>query len=878
MNLRRIRLAIGLVAAALVSGASAQYVWTSASSGPWSQPANWLGGNAPPSGGGAGISLTFSSIGTFSYTASDDYLGPFFLNKLDFAANGSQFTGISEGSLYFVGANAGITYSGAGPMGIGQQGDITLGADLHIGGTGTGIFGIASPISESGGPASIFVDLPAAASLQFVVDNTFSGGVVLNSGSILTATPNSLGTGPLIVNGGTVRIAVALNSPILLNADLDGLASLSGSSSITAANHSAGWRNANGVVNCEASYWGPTLGDGPNLLTDLDLQAFGSFPNSSSFTFRNMEVDVVDTAASPNRLNPAAPVALDGSGIYMVGPSSGSDQRMGALSILQNSGLDLITSAGPITLRAAGLTADPSGIFGVGSSNLGSGQGADAATVFFDQPPALVGGGGLAGSTNVDILPFGCWAGNSTFGLLTYGEHGLRPLNPTTEYASSLTGNSTNNVHIATAQNVLGDVTANALLIEGSGSLSGTGTVHVTSGAIVYGTSRSNIQCNFDFAGVRGTLMVQQGYGSAISGNLSGLNGLAMEGPIQLSGNNAGLTGQLAVNGLLQFASPASLPGTGAIIGGGSEGGGALQPTMTAPYTLSRDLILHGKQFALDSTYSGNLFQMDGTISGTGGLHTVGNVRLTGNNSYAASTAVDGTLCFASDAAFGNSPLLTLNTATLVLEGDWVSNRRMLGSATLDTGPFNCTLSGIVSAGLTKIGTGSLTLNGVRLLGVNVNGGTCFFNGATLGAVNVATASGSAGTLGGTGYVGNVTLGPGGRIAPGVLGGGIFHAANLTWNGGAAAEYDLGKPSDSMALTGALLKGAAGTYAFHFHTKTSLAMGTYVLATFGSSTFSASDFTYSGLPFGMTGTFMVTANQLLFTVKRPVLNGGTHGW
>ena len=92
-----------------------------------------------------------------------------------------------------------------------------------------------------------------------------------------------------------------------------------------------------------------------------------------------------------------------------------------------------------------------------------------------------------------------------------------------------------------------------------------------------------------------------------------------------------------------------------------------------------------------------------------------------------------------------------------------------LGSAILTTGNDNSstTFSGAISGsgGLTKIGTGALTLTGVSSYTgpTNVNAGTLVVNDAL--ASNVFVNSG--GTLKGTGSIGSLTVGNGGALPPG---------------------------------------------------------------------------------------------------------------
>jgi autotransporter-associated beta strand protein len=83
------------------------------------------------------------------------------------------------------------------------------------------------------------------------------------------------------------------------------------------------------------------------------------------------------------------------------------------------------------------------------------------------------------------------------------------------------------------------------------------------------------------------------------------------------------------------------------------------------------------------------------------------------------------------------------------------------GNPTLGT----ITLSALTSGGLTKIGTGTLTLSGQNTYSgaTTVNEGALFVNGSLASAMNVASGA----TLGGTNTIGSVTLASGSILEPG---------------------------------------------------------------------------------------------------------------
>ncbi|CAG9262128.1 Autotransporter outer membrane beta-barrel domain-containing protein [Burkholderia diffusa] len=178
-------------------------------------------------------------------------------------------------------------------------------------------------------------------------------------------------------------------------------------------------------------------------------------------------------------------------------------------------------------------------------------------------------------------------------------------------------------------------------------------------------------------------------------------------------------------------------------------------------------------------------FQQDGagtytgTIGGAGAVEKTGAGTLAvapaapGGNTYAGGTTItQGTLSVAADNALGaSSGALTFNGGTLQLGSafDLASSRAVSitsNNGTIDTQGFNTTMTqGITGAGaLTKLGSGTLTLNGANGYagGTNVDAGTLVVGDGTSasaavgGGGPVMIASGA--TLGGYGSVtGNVT-------------------------------------------------------------------------------------------------------------------------
>lgn len=397
---------------------------------------------------------------------------------------------------------------------------------------------------------------------------------------------------------------------------------------------------------------------------------------------------------------------------------------------------------------------------------------------------------------------------------------------------------------------------------------------------------------------VGGPLITTDNGTTTISAALAGTQGFtkAGSGTLVLSGANT-LTGGITVNAGTLDIWTATTVGNSINLASGTVLNAANNGTSTATITGnitgagrinktsgSSTLVLTG-----DNTFTGGTTLGAGVIIVGNGLNNgIGTGTLTLNGG--ALVANDNNArTFANTLAMGSSALrfgaaqgattglgdMTFTyTGTTAIGGTkaWTVNNNTRVT-------FKNSWSGNIGWNINKAGTGTLVfdgnITGTTAVGLTVSSGTLILNGTktTDGAINV-----DGGTFGGnsTSMTGVFTLNTGGSISPGDGGIGTLTATNLTWNGDttgtfAQMKFELGNlgNSDRLSLgSGILKKGSLGgnTFAFDF-LGTGVAENTYTLLTFGSSDgFSVSDFSYTNLGGGLSGTFSLQGNSLQFSV------------
>ena len=320
------------------------------------------------------------------------------------------------------------------------------------------------------------------------------------------------------------------------------------------------------------------------------------------------------------------------------------------------------------------------------------------------------------------------------------------------------------------------------------------------------------------------------------------------------TGSTTVSTGTLQLDGSTASASTVAIGTAGTLSGNGTVNGNA---TLTG---------------------NGIINKSSGTIAGT--------LEVTGGNWNGNGTVTGAVTSSSGNFTIGSGATLTANGGMNVTGGTLLagnSTSTITGSLNY-TSSSNSTFSGVIAGSgktLTMNATGAtLTLSGNNTYtgATNVTAGTLLANntsGSATGSGTVTVASGA--TLGGTGTISGATT-IAGIVSPGDGGiGTLSITGNVTWQGAATAGsptdwiFQLGESNtaDLLHIAGDFTKDTSLGSNFRFDFGGSMNPGTFKLVDWtGSSSFSAnstvSDFTYTSLGSGLTGSFSLHDNQLDF--------------
>ena len=615
-------------------------------------------------------------------------------------------------------------------------------------------------------------------------DLTFNGGTLFTNvtGGLTTARNITLGA-----NGGTIEANTAFTT--------SGVVSGTGTLSIN------GYAST-GIVTLTNTntYTGATI-TSLSVSGGLTLSGNGSIATSSSYDLSStLTLDNSGTTGI-DRISDTAPIITRGGLITTTGnANTASAETVGAITLANGTTtINVAPGTAGSTLTTASLTRQSGSTLFVRGTNLGATPGAGNATILSTAAPAMVGGGGLAGTTMISIVP---WAlGNLTASTATTPNAdigttavtydpvaGFRPLT-TMEYASTLGVSAMDNVRLTATTTTPTGATANSLLLApaaaGAFTISG-GPINVTSGSVIYspavtGTiTTPTISANLNFGAAEG--VIQYTNTLAVSGAISGTGGLTLASPsfsgITLTGASTytGPTNLVSGTTTISGSNPITIGNDGVTPGPFGEDTSAINLTPGSAYvvmasnaetttTFNRNLVVTGAgpaaaYFGDFSNGSGIAITMNGNISLQHSLVLCGGVAANPtvfNGTISGTGGIMGYGTLSYDVINGNNTFtgnITTRGDTFILGSDTaLGNGGTIlnaGTSTFEgsgTAARNIPNNWILFSGVTYGGTAPLTISG----NVNLNGGYTVSSTDTAGAVITGVVSNGALTKGGAG-------------------------------------------------------------------------------------------------------------------------------
>jgi autotransporter-associated beta strand protein len=731
--------------------------------------------------------LTKLGSGTLTLSAANTYTGT---------------TTVSAGSLRYGAANAIST----GPISIQNGATLDLATFSDSVGavtlTSGNIIGTGTLTSTAGftvTSGSIAAPLAGSAGLT----KQGSGTVVLSG-----ANPYS---GATLINGGVLQIASggALSSAGSINSTAGGLLSISGSVTMAANTYFAvggGITSTTGTTSID----GGSLAIGNNAFLigggrgDAGAYGVGTFIlNSGTVTVGAGQATSGGSDATRVWLNPygntgTSALVLNG-GVFNTarGIQNGS---AGQTAVAFNGGTlqlgtnlaNVTVSISTVSIHSGGAVIDTNGFNGTFSQALATGTGATAGglTKLGSGTLTLSAANSYTGTTTISggvlaLSSAGSLASTGAVAIPTSGAAFDISAASASRTIGMLTGVAGSTVALGANALTVGNATTGTFagVISGSGSLTkqGAGTLTLT-GANTY-TGATSISGGAVVIGAGGSLSSAGNINTTAGGNLS------IAGNVTMAANTYFAVG----NGILNTTGTTSIDGGTLAVGNNA-------------------FLIGGGRNESRNGGLGTFVINSGTVTvsaggGTGGGQDTTSIWL---NPYASGTSQlvlnGGVLSTArqiQNGSPGSATTVAFNGGTIQLTADraniisGVNTFIHSGGAIVDTNGFNGAFlqalssgTGATAGGLTKLGSGTLTLSTVNSYTgpTAINAGLLAINGSVPGAVNVANSA----TLGGNGTIGGlVTVAGGGILAPGTSPGTLTMTSGLSLADSSILNYEL---------------------------------------------------------------------------------------
>jgi len=772
---------------------------------------------------------------------------------------------------------------------------LTGSGNLTVGGNST--FSISSSGNYSG-----TLTLNGSLTLE-AASGLGTGSLVLNGGTLGVGNATALGTGAITVASGTTTLnnynslaALTGNNPINLNGgwatfQVNGYGQIlnlgTGNVTVTGNNNLNAWSGGmrfDGVISGSGLlnwYGGGSLTLGAANTFNGTVTASG---NNGSLALAN--VNALQNATLNMGPNQTLGFGVSGNNTYNIGALTGSNSAatiaLGGNRLNVGGSNSTTTYAGILSGTGGGLTKSGSGALTLSGNNTYTG-----ATQINGGILQVAAAQALSSSGNITF-------GGGTLQYTTNGagtDYSARFKNSASAITLDTNGQTATLAGAIDSTNIVGltKIGNGTLTLSGAGANTYTGTTTITGGTLILNKA--------DVNAIAGNITLGDGTGGDIL-QLAASNQIADASIITLGGTSAGARGWLQLNGNNETI--------GGLSSGGIAGAGLVaNESLTAGSTLT--LNVTGSQdfsglIRNASSANGSMLTLVKTGSGT--------QTLSGANTYTGGTQInEGILQVGSANALGNST----NTGNLTFGGgtlqytangtgtDYSARFKNSASAiTLDTNGQNATLAGAIDstniAGLTKLGSGTLTLSGsnaytgattITTGALQIGTGSTTGSLATTGTIAIGTGASlvfnrsdtvtqggnfTAGTISGNGSItqngtGKLVLSSGNTF----LGGVVIHSGTVgVTEGSSLGGFSVGAPQLTFAGNSTMQFQATPVNFYNSARKFSINAG--VTATFDTQSFSAG---IDGIISGSTGSFVKIGSGTLTLRGNNTYGGGT---